>query len=333
MQGGAGRWARRAVLALGLSMGSGGVPHAAEAPAVVGSITPIHSLVAGVMEGAGAPHLIVRGGQSPHTYSLRPSDAQALQDAALVVWVGPELETFLAAPLDSLAGDARVLTLSDVEGLTLRPVRAGGHDHGHDHGAEDPHEDEHAHEDEHGHESAQGRVDPDRADMHLWLDPVNAAAMTGAIADALAHADPDRADLYQANADRMRADLSALTDEIDAMLAPVRDRPFVVFHDAYRYFEDRFGLTSAGSITVNPGTPPGAARLAEMQDALRDTGAVCVFAEPQFEPRVVDVVTEGTDVRAGVLDPLGTDLTPGAGLYPVLLRGLAESVRDCLSGS
>jgi zinc transport system substrate-binding protein len=317
-----------AACAAAATLTAGGTAHAADssetAPGVVATIRPVHSLVTGVMEGVGAPHLLVSGGQSPHAYSLRPSDAAALEGADLVVWIGPDLETFLADPLRTLADDAHVVTLAQAPGLTRLPVRAGGafepHDHGHDH----DHDHNHGHEQGHGHEAA--------TDMHLWLDPDNAAAMVDAIAAALAEVDPDHAETYRANAAAVRADLSALTAEVGSRLAPVDDIPFIVFHDAYRYFENRFDLAAVGAITVTPGAPPGAARLAEIRATLERTGAVCVFAEPQFEPRVVQVITEGTGARAGTLDPVGADLSPGPDLYPTMIRRLAGSLHDCLAG-
>ncbi|MBB4285316.1 zinc ABC transporter substrate-binding protein [Roseospira goensis] len=297
---------------------------AAAQPAVVASIPPIHALVAGVMAGVGTPHLVVRGGQSPHSYSLRPSDARAIETADVVVWVGPDLEAFLAGPLDSLATNARVVALAEVDGLTRLPTRGGGvFDHA-DHAAADA---DHDHGHDHGRDHDHGAMD-----MHLWLDPVNARAMVGAIAAGLAAADPDHAAAYRANADALRARIDALIAEVEALLAPVASAPFLVFHDAYQYFEHRFGVDAVGTITVSPAAIPGAARIAEIRTAVRDSGAVCVFAEPQFEPRLVRVVTEGTAARTGTLDPLGADLEPGPGLYEALIRGLAESMRSCLAG-
>lgn len=310
-------------------------------PAVVASIPPIHSLVAGVMDGVGTPHLIVRGGQSPHSYSLRPSDAQALEAAAVVVWVGPALETFLTDAIDTLSDKGRRVRLDTTEGLTRLSFRAGprfaphDHDHDHDHDQDHDHEADHAHEHDqaggheadhaHEHDHAPGAMDP-----HLWLDPVNAQAMVGSIAEALAAADPAHAATYHDNAVALRQRLDTLIAETRETLDPVRDRPFVVFHDAYQYFEARFDLTGVGSISFKPEASPGAARLATIQETIRDYGAACVFAEPQFTPGLVRVVTEGTGARSGTLDPLGADLTPGPDLYFALIRDLATSLRDCL---
>jgi len=308
------------------------LPAQALALEAVASIKPVQSLLAGVMGDTGKAGLIVEGAGSPHSYALKPSQARALQNARLVVWVGHELEVFLEEPLEHLGGKARVLTLSDVEGITRLEQREGGafdaHSHGdeHEHGEEHDHKHDHAkeHAEEHEHEHGE------EVNAHFWLDPNNAIIWTGAIAKALAELDPANAATYQANAERQVAGLKALEAELKAALAPVAGKPFIVFHDAYQYFEERFGLTAAGSITVSPETAPGAQRLTEIRAKLQETGAVCVFAEPQFEPRVISVVTEGTKARTGTLDPLGADLAVGPDLYAALLRKMAASFTSCL---
>ncbi|QPC42233.1 zinc ABC transporter substrate-binding protein [Kaustia mangrovi] len=339
------------------------LPAAAQAaPKVVASIKPIHSLVSAVMGEEGAPALIVKGAGSPHAYSLKPSEAHAIAQADLVFWVGDGLETFLDKPLESLPEKARIVTLSDVEGLTLYPVREGGawerhnhdeeaHDHdGHDHEAEAGHDhdheadhdhehdhaeahDEHGH-DEHGHdghghdEHAHGGTDP-----HIWLDPVNAALMADAIAGALAKADPDNAETYAANADALKASLASLREKVADELKPVRARPYIVFHDGYQYFERRFGLDAVGSVTISPEQRPGAQRLTEIRAKLAETGAVCVFAEPQFEPSLVRTVVEGTETRTGTLDPLGAAIPEGPQAYGALLEAMAHDLVACLEPS
>ena len=332
---------------------------AAEPPAAVASIKPIHSLLSGVMEGTGQPTLLVRGGASPHTWSLRPSDAHALEHAALVVWVGDELESFLVRPIDALTGDAYVLELSRTEGITLLRMREGGawdeHEHGDDHDDdhadhEDEHDDDHAghedeHDDDHGKEQAGAHGDEDedvhvhREDedehghgefnMHLWLDPVNAEVIVGAMADALARLDPEREGVYRENAAALKSRLHALDDELKEAYAPVRDRGFVVFHDAWQYLDTHYGLRAVGSVTINPDQAPGAARLAEIREKIADAEATCVFAEPQFEPRLVRTLVEGTGAGTGTLDPLGAALEDGPDLYFDLMRANARAFRAC----
>lgn len=303
------------------------------APQVVVSIKPIHSLVAAVMQGIGEPSLIVEGAASPHTYSLKPSNARALENADVVFWVGPGLEAFLEKPLDALAGEAKVVELEDAPGLVRLPFREGGAFEAHDDGDEHAEGEDHAGHDEHAAGEHAGE-DHDHEhggfDMHLWLDPMNAKAMAAQIEATLVAADPANAARYKANGIALAAEIDALDKEIASTVVPVLDKPFVVFHDAYQYFEKRYDIRIAGSITVSPETMPGAERIAEIHAKVKDLKAACVFAEPQFEPKLISVVTEGTDAKSGVLDPEGGALDAGPALYPALMRNLAKSLADCL---
>lgn len=288
----------------------------AEPPQVVASVKPLHSLTAAVMRGVGTPHLLVQGAASPHAFALKPSDARALARADLIVWVGPELETFLRKPLDALAGKARSLELIRAPGVQTVRMREGGAWEAHDHGPGD-----------HGHSHAHGGPDG-----HIWLDPVNAKAMAAAIAGALVEIDPANAATYRANLADLTARLDALDAELRWTLEPVRTRPFIVFHDAYHYLERRYGLNAAGAITVSPEVRPGAARLSALRARIAELGAVCVFAEPQFEPSLVRTVADGTTARTGVLDPEGAAIPDGPDLYFALLRFNAQALVDCLGG-
>lgn len=314
------------VLALGMPIAASG----AETPRVVASIQPVHSLVARIMDGVGEPVLLVRGANSPHDYSLTPNDARALSEADLVVWVGEAMEVVLEKPILALAARAHVLELLEAPGVLVLEGREGG--------AWEPHEDdEHSddaaahddHDTKHGH-AKDAAHDHHGVDGHIWLDPRNAMAVAAAVAASLSEIDPQNAERYGANATALRAELSALERELADALAPVRKAPYIVFHDAYQYFERRFRLNAVGSITISPERAPGAKRIGEIRDKLRDTGAVCVFAEPQFEPALARTVVEGTKAKIAVLDPLGASLEPGPGAYETLLRGLAESLRGCL---
>ena len=316
-------------LATGLSLAIpamllAGASQAADAPVVVTSIKPIHSLVSAIMEGVGTPELIVDGAASPHTYNLKPSNARVLQDAKVIFWVGPGLEAFLEKPLESLGANATIAELEDAPGLVKLKFREGGAFEPHDDGDEaEAGHDHHAHaEGDHGH---------GEFDTHLWLDPMNAKAMATEITTTLVAADPANALTYQANAKSLDDKLDALDKEISDTVSPVKDKPFIVFHDAYQYFEHRYKVRVAGSITVSPETIPGAERVSEIHEKVAGLGATCVFAEPQFEPRLVNVVIEGTKAKAGVLDPEAATLEAGPDLYFTLMRGIASSMKDCLS--
>ncbi|MBY5365143.1 zinc ABC transporter substrate-binding protein ZnuA [Rhizobium leguminosarum] len=305
-----------------------GTMRAADAPVVVTSIKPIHSLVSAIMQGVGEPELIVDGAASPHTYNLKPSNARALQDAKVIFWVGPGLEAFLEKPLQALGQDASIAELDNAPGLVKLPFREGGAFEAHDDGDEH-HEADAAHSPDADHDDHEHGT----FDTHLWLDPMNAKAMASEITTTLVAADPANALTYQANAKALDDRLTALDKEITATVAPVKGKPFIVFHDAYQYFEHRYGIRVAGSITVSPETIPGAERVSEIHRKVGELGATCVFAEPQFEPRLVNVVIEGTHAKSGVLDPEAATLKAGPDLYFTLMRGIANSMKDCLSSA
>ncbi|MEB2843352.1 zinc ABC transporter substrate-binding protein ZnuA [Rhizobiales bacterium RZME27] len=312
----------------------------AKTPDVVVSIKPIHSLVASIMKGVAEPKLIVEGAASPHTYSMKPSNARAIQNADLIFWMGPNMEAFLDKPLDALAGTKTVVALSDAPDLQKLPFREGGpfeahdhgdghgHDHGHDHAHEGEHDDPAKGEDAHepGHDHEHGGFDP-----HVWLDPINAKVLGREIAKRLVEADPEHAKQYEDNAANLMRQIDELDAEIKTTVAPVKDKPFIVFHDAYQYFEKRYDVTVAGSITVSPESLPGADRISQIHKKVTELGATCVFAEPQFTPKLVNVVLEGTPAKAGTLDPEAATLKEGPDLYFQLMRGIAESMKTCLS--
>ena len=298
---------------------------------VVTSIKPVHSLVSSVMQGVGSPTVIIEGAGSPHTYSLKPSQATQLQDADLVFWMGDELEPFLVDAAQNIARNAELVNLFDSHGLKKIRFREGGmfdeHDDHDDH-AKDDHDD-HGHDkhakddhDDHGH----GEFDP-----HVWLDPINAKAIVHEIEEALVKADPKNAKKYEANAVRMAGKLDQLVTELRVQLQPVQGKGFIVFHDAYQYFEQRFGVAAIGSITVSPEVMPGAERVKALREKIRGLRATCVFSEPQFEPKLVRTLVDGTGAQTGVLDPLGSSLTKGPDLYFELVREMARSLKECLS--
>ncbi|AJY48202.1 zinc transporter [Martelella endophytica] len=291
---------------------------AEDGPKIVTSIKPLYSLTTALTAGTPAETtLLVKGAASPHTYSMAPSEARALQEADIVFWIGPSLEHFLEKPLEALGGNADVVELEDVAGVETLSPREGG--------AFEPDDDE-DHDEEHGeHEGHHhGPVDP-----HMWLDPMNAKAFVSAMAETLASEDPDNAAIYNANAEKLDGALDALTTDIKARLADVSPKPYIVFHDAYHYFGDRFDVEAAGSVTVNPEAPPSAHRIQEIHDKLTELGAACVFSEPQFPPKVIDAIAEGTDTYVGTLDPIGADLQDGPDLYFTLLNNLADGLVEC----
>ena len=437
---------------------------------VVASVKPLHSLVSGVTEGVQKPDLIVKGAASPHTYSLKPSQAKQLEEADLVFWMGHELESFLEQPLEAIATKAKVVALIDSQGLKRLDMREGGafDDHGHDDHGQGEHSEE-GHDDHAGEGHAfewagifklsaedytwtfakvdgdyadpmmkmvflrtssggeegieeqeevaerlikqqssvrrnhDGRLIPDEEnayqlvfdanrnvtkmrinikkegyyafftehmpfefeagehflknvsgkdieptaqepeaghhdhhghsgfDVHVWLDPENAKVLVQEIKEALVELDPSNAGKYEANAKNLMLKLDRLISEISVKLASSKGKGFVVFHDAYQYFEERFGMTAVGSITVSPEVVPGASRIRELKDKIVELNAHCVFSEPQIQPKIVFTVAEGTQANTGVLDPLGASIADGPELYFTLVRDMANSLQECLS--
>ena len=313
---------------------------------VVASINPIHSLVSAVMAGAGEPYHVMRGAGGHHTFNMRPSHAAALQEADVIFIVHESIESALASAIDRLSEDAVIIELSEAPGLVLWPFRAGGtfeadpaHDHDHDddgaHGHSHAASDQgHGHDDHgHGHSHGQtaGQTVDGPFDLHTWLDPFNAQVKAHRIADALAEADPSNAALYKRNAYALAHRLEHLSEEIEAQVAPARNRPFLVFHDGYRYFEERFGLSAVGTAIVSTQRSPGARRIRELRAKVEELGVVCLFDEPHFDQRLVNTIIEGTGVRSGTIDPLGSNLDSGPEMYFTLLRNMAASFRNCLA--
>lgn len=317
--------ARRPGAKLGVALLAGVLAAAFAVPAaaslnVVVTIKPLHALVARVMGETGSPQLLVQGGLSAHTYALKPSDAARLNVADVFFRMSDVMEPFTARIVRSLPKGVQVVTLQDTPSLRLLERRSGasfedngqdtnhgrgrGHGHSHDHGA---------------------------IDGHAWLDPANAKPMTDRIAEALGARAPAQAGVYRANAAQLKSDLDALSAELARELAPVTGKPYIVFHDALQYFELRFGLTPVGSIAVSPEVPPSARRLTALRTRVARGGAVCVFAEPQFDTRLVDALVEGTSVRLGSIDPEGSRIEAGPEHYFVLLRTLARDLKACLA--
>jgi zinc transport system substrate-binding protein len=282
----------------------------AEPPRVAVDIAPVHGLVAQVMGDLGAPDLVITPGASPHDYTLRPSQAAALEAADLVIWIGPELTPWLARSLQILAPDAAAIALLDAPqtlSLAAREVAVFA--------ASEPDQTSH-------------RV----RDPHAWLDPDNASIWVRLIADALAGIDPENSAAYRANAAATVAEIAALRTEIAAQIDPIRITPFIVFHDAYQYFETRFGLNSVGAIALTDAADPGAARIEDLRAIMIERDVACVFSEPQFNAGLVDAVMEGRAARTTVIDPMGVDIPPGPAFYPTLLRNVAGAFASCLPG-
>ncbi|WP_323042790.1 zinc ABC transporter substrate-binding protein [Gemmobacter sp.] len=289
-------------------------PVMAEVPRVVTDIHPVHSLVSLVMGDLGQPALLLDKGANDHDFTLRPSQAAGLQKADLVVWIGPELTPWLDRALTGIGARADRLGLLALPGTVQR-----------DYGADEDHEDDHGDHSSHDH-------DHTGLDPHAWLDPANAGVWLTAIAAELSDHDPANAATYAANAAAARDRIAALDAALAAELAPVKDKPFVVFHDAYGYFAGHYGLTVAGSVSLGDAAAPGAAHVQKTRAPLTGGKVLCAFPEAQHDPRLLTTLLDGTSVTlGGTLDPSGSSLEPGPQLYETLLRGMADTLAGCLN--
>ena len=308
---------------------------------VVTSIKPIHSLASYVMDGVGKPDVIVDGYNSPHGFSLKPSHAKMLENADLVIWVGEDLEAFLEKPLNTIAKKAKNIEVMDLKGIKKLEFREknifeGHDDHGHDehkdehkeHG-HDEHKDEHK---EHGHDEHKEKDAHEghhhgEHDPHVWLDPMNAKVIIKEITKQLVQLDSKNSAAYKANSKKALADIDKLTKAIKKDLN--KDLRFVVFHDAYQYFENRFNIKVLGALTVNTDVMPGAEQLSEIREVIEHEKVNCIFSEPQFNPSIIKSIAKDTKVKTGILDPLGAKLDKGKNLYFDLLNDMASSFKGC----
>ncbi|MEL0293293.1 MAG: zinc ABC transporter substrate-binding protein [Alphaproteobacteria bacterium] len=300
---------------------------------VLSSIKPVHSLVAMVTGDLANSEIIVKGAASPHTYALAPAQARDIQRADAIFWVGEDLEAFLEKPLATIGARATLIELMETPGLQKLKFREGGAFEKHDDHDDDDHDDDHDKHDDHDedHDDDHGNHDyHDGFDPHIWLSPDNAKRILAYIASALGDLDPDNKAAYIANATAAMQDIDQLTDAITDNLSPIKNGGFLLFHDSFQYFEHAFGLAASGAISIHPEVAPGARRIAEIRRLLRKRNVRCVFTEPQFDAKMVDVILQGTGKKAVEIDPLGAALPQGDTLYFELMQAMSTSFRKCL---
>ena len=334
---------------------------------VVTTIKPLHSLISNVMDGVGEPSLIIEGSTSPHSFVLKPSHAKMIEQADIIFWIGEDIETFMEKPLESIAKNAKKISfmeLTSIEKLKFREENIFDHDdhddHGHgekkdhdDHGhGEDKDHDDHGHgekkdhddhghgedkdHDDHGHSEKKDHDDHGHGheghhhgefDAHIWLDPANAKEMLHEIAHELADLDPDNASKYESNADQTIKSIDQMIKDIDTNIN--KDAKFIVFHDAYQYFEKRFGVMTAGALTLNTDVLPGAKQISEIQEVIEERDIKCIFSEPQFNPKIIETIAQDTGIKTGVLDPLGSIFDGGKKQYFTLINDIGNKLKDC----
>ncbi|MBD8452807.1 zinc ABC transporter substrate-binding protein ZnuA [Serratia rubidaea] len=301
------KWLQRALLASTLMMAGSATA------AVVTSIRPLGFIASAIADGVTETEVLLPNGASPHDFALRPSDLRRLRSADLVVWVGPDLEAFLSKPLQPIDAQKQ---LSVAALPAVKPLLQKGEEDDHQH---EGHGDEHDHGHHHG-----------EYNMHLWLSPEMAKVTAIAIHDRLLELMPQNKDKLDANLRQFENLLTQTDKNVGKMLTPVQGKGYFVFHDAYGYFEKHYGLSPLGHFTVNPEIQPGAQRLHQIRTQLVEQKAVCVFAEPQFRPAVINAVAKGTKVRSGTLDPLGSGIALGKDSYGNFLTVLSNQYVSCL---
>ncbi|MDA7583358.1 zinc ABC transporter substrate-binding protein ZnuA [Candidatus Pelagibacter sp.] len=284
---------------------------------VVTSIKPIHSLASYIMDGVGSPGLIVDGYNSPHSFQLKPSHAKMLEQADIIFWIGEDLENFLEKPLATIAKKAEKIELLEIKGIKKLKFRERNifeeHEEHDDHG-HDAKKEEHDDHDDHGH----GEYDP-----HIWLDPINAKVILNEITEHLIENDSKNAATYKSNLAKAISEIDKLI--IDVITETNTDLSYVVFHDAYQYYENRFNVNILGAMTVNPDVMPGAEQIHEIHEVIEHDNVSCILSEPQFNPDIIKSIAKDTSVKTGVLDPLGANLKPGKDLYFDLIRNMSAS--------
>ena len=325
---------------------------------VLTSIQPLHSLVSKIMDGVGEPSLILDRTASPHRYSLTPRNAKDIENADVIFWFGPYIETFLTKPIKNISGENKSIQISKIKGLIKYSIREGGgferhdHDHHHNHDDHDDEKSHKSHDDDHddhddkshkSHDDDHDDHDDDKShkshddhkdslgefDQHVWLDPENAKIILNEIKNTLSNIDPSNSSRYEKNYIIAKNDIDSLIKITKIKLQNYGDDGFIYFHDAYQYFEKRFGLKASGTITVSPDLMPGAKRLKELKKIINKSNVKCVFSEPQFESKIINTIVDGTGKKASVLDPLGFNIMPGKKLYNQLIINMSDAFVKC----
>jgi zinc transport system substrate-binding protein len=281
-------------------------------PRVVVTLKPLYALTAGVMEGVASPHQLLPDEASPHTFQLKPSSLQQLQQADLIIWVGPSLEMFLKKSLTSFPS-TKIITLETLPEIKKLPQRQGREWAHHDH--EDHHHDHH-----------HGAWDP-----HIWLSTDNAKVIALHLAKILSERDPLHAKQYDANATKLIQKITHLKKELTELLAPVHTKPFLVYHDGYQYFEKEFDLNAIGTMNTRPDLPLSAHGLKQIKQLIQTHHIQCVFSETEFRNALITQSLAGLDIRVSELDPLGVRIPEGADAYEKIMWQLGKSIESCLN--
>ena len=300
---------------------------ASETTGVVTTIQPINSLVSSVIGNTGKTISLIPAEISPHEHKLKPSDTKKLQNANIIFFVSDHLESSIAKVFDKLPKNIKIINLMEESGVKRLAIRDNEawerHDHHHGHGDHDDH-DKHAKKHD-GHDNHEKEDD-----VHIWLNPDNAVKIIKKINKELSLYFPENAKTYNKNANQMINKINQLKVELKNELSDIKDKPYVVFHDAYQYFETSFGLNAVGSVALEGDVASSPKQIAFIKDKIVKLKASCVFQEPQFDSKLIKIVVEGTNAQIGTLDPLGVNIKGKENFYLQLLKNMAKSLKDCL---
>tara|TARA_B100001758_G_scaffold247449_1_gene265313 strand:+ start:876 stop:1787 length:912 start_codon:yes stop_codon:yes gene_type:complete len=283
----------------------------ASKPLIVASINPLHSIVTSIVGNTGNVSLLIESNTSPHNFALKPSHAKLLNNAEIFFYIDDQLESALKKTIKSLPKTVKVKKVSQFKNLKLLPVRENlnweedghGHNHDHDHGS---------------------------YDIHFWLDTQNAIEIAKGVTQELSKLYPENINTYKKNAKKLITKIKTKDNSIKLKLKEVKNKPYIVFHDAYQYFEKAYNLNAIGSILLNPEQPPSPKRIIKIRSKIKTLNAYCVFKEPQFKAQIVNTVIENTNAKVGTLDPLGSNIVSGQDMYINLLDDLATNLKNCL---
>lgn len=283
----------------------------ASKPLIVASINPLHSIVTSIVGNTGNVSLLIESNTSPHNFALKPSHAKLLNNAEIFFYIDDQLESALKKTIKSLPKTVKVKKVSQFKNLKLLPVRENlnweedghGHNHDHDHGS---------------------------YDIHFWLDTQNAIEIAKGVTQELSKLYPENINTYKKNAKKLITKIKTKDNSIKLKLKEVKNKPYIVFHDAYQYFEKAYNLNAIGSILLNPEQPPSPKRIIKIRSKIKTLNAYCVFKEPQFKAQIVNTVIENTNAKVGTLDPLGSNIVSGQDMYINLLDDLATNIKNCL---
>ena len=311
---------------------------ATETTGVISTIQPINSLVSAVIGNTGKTISIIPAEQSPHDFKLKPSDVKVLQSGNIIFYVSNHLESSVTKVFKNLPKNIKLINLMEESGINHLAIRDNAawerHDHhGDDHDDHDKHgkkHDDHDDHDKHGKKHDDHDDHEKEDDVHIWLSPDNAIKIVQKVNKVLSLYFPENSKIYNDNTTKFIDKIRSLKMELIKEMSPIKNKPYIVFHDAYQYFEKTFELNAVGSVALEGDIASSPKQISFIKDKIIKSKASCVFQEPQFDSKLVKIVVEGTNAKIGTLDPLGVNITGNKDFYLQLLTNMAKSLKECL---